>query len=664
MAALTTVRAGDWNNSTGGVTPWTSLTGSGTGGVPGSGDTVTISKAVTISQSNTVGSSPATGGTPAITITTGGSIAQTAGTMTVQGDIRHQKANATWTMSAGTTVTFKPAASAQYVWDFRWGFFNLGGNADGENCSLICNGTSGSHCTITANLGASGSLAPYMNTVSNVNMGLRTATYTDISNFGTASKWGATTGLGNAITSNQAVSITNCTLNASSYNSLCASTWDGNLTFSNNIATSSTANTSNGFSAGTSFDFGNNPTSGQRTLQFNSLDLLMTSQGFRLGTTGLFTDNYLAQGYQMAGGTTNNWSAAGFARNFIASPQGSVTIWSSIGSNYWVDTAQDNPHFISTDTVQSTVSITGTIFEAINGLPTTDGGDCVITSTPGSAQAITIQNCVVLPISGTNYGSGVMHTLFGTSTNVTLSVLHNTFVSGGSGGATGGQAGAAYSETGNCTAGQIAAWKANFVWTPSGITTLSYKLWDSGHQTTGGTQDVVSPTNCDYNGSFNCQFTVQSGNTYTHAGNGYQGNFSATPGTHDLADQNPQFVDATRNLSAWGGTTAGGGTATNAGALAALAANPALIGQATTGLIAWVLAGFQPQNANLKNASYPSDPSTADAAGNAWPVGPGIGAMAFLSSATGGSFYGGGQSAMRPTKRPPLSGPQITLLYG
>lgn len=153
------------------------------------------------------------------------------------------------------------------------------------------------------------------------------------------------------------------------------------------------------------------------------------------------------------------------------------------------------------------------------------------------------------------------------------------------------------------------------------------------------------PTNADYNASWNIKLTAAAGNTYAHATNGYQGNFSADPGVHDLADQNPQFVDSTRNIGTWytvaqGQTTTGTYTGDVAAAVVRLAANPSLIGLAGTGLLYWVRAGFAPQNTNLKAASYPGDTSTVDANGNPWPGGaPGIGAMGVNGSGAAAFLY-------------------------
>jgi len=94
---------------------------------------------------------------------------------------------------------------------------------------------------------------------------------------------------------------------------------------------------------------------------------------------------------------------------------------------------------------------------------------------------------------------------------------------------------------------------------------------------------------------------------------------------------NPTFVDAARNLAKWGGTTAGGGTATYTAALATLVANPSLLTQATTGLVPYVLAGYVPTNAAFLNTTYSGDSLTTDAAGN--PLNGTVGPLGYPSSA-------------------------------
>jgi len=96
----------------------------------------------------------------------------------------------------------------------------------------------------------------------------------------------------------------------------------------------------------------------------------------------------------------------------------------------------------------------------------------------------------------------------------------------------------------------------------------------------------------------------------------------------------PAFVNASANLASWGGTTAGGGTATATAALATIQTNTALVKQASTGLLAYIRSAFKPTNAVLQAASYAGDSSPVDANGGTWPGGaPGIGAMAVYAAA-------------------------------
>jgi hypothetical protein len=250
-----------------------------------------------------------------------------------------------------------------------------------------------------------------------------------------------------------------------------------------------------------------------------------------------------------------------------------------------------------------------------------------------SARTITVQRCIAIPNSGTNISPGSIGAT-GDSGNTTWNVLHNTLYAGS-------QAAIMEGWGGEGTAGQFAAVEANLIWNSTQAAGKSYKWLDSPKPISGGTSNVVSPTNANYNSSWNCytnEPSTYSGNTYTYAGNGYQGNFTAYCGANDMADQNPSFVQSTRNLAAWGGTAAGGGTATVAGAMAAMAANPALINQAVTGLLPWVRAGFRPQASAFEATGWSGDTSTADANGNAWPGStPGFGAMAWQSLATSAS---------------------------
>ncbi len=72
-----------------------------------------------------------------------------------------------------------------------------------------------------------------------------------------------------------------------------------------------------------------------------------------------------------------------------------------------------------------------------------------------------------------------------------------------------------------------------------------------------------------------------------------------------------------------------------------IAANPALITQATTGSLAWVRAGFQPQVSAFRT-TYSGDSSAADANGTAWTGQQSIGALASRLTASPAALLLGG----------------------
>jgi hypothetical protein len=163
------------------------------------------------------------------------------------------------------------------------------------------------------------------------------------------------------------------------------------------------------------------------------------------------------------------------------------------------------------------------------------------------------------------------------------------------------------------------------------------------------TVTVINSTTVDLQSSTFSHASTGDGRlctTYPFAGNGYQLHLSGGfAGAHDVADGNPSFVDASRNVGTWYTSPTGANqTATGtylgdvAAAVAYIAGNPATdpanqIGTRIAACMSWIRAGFRPTTAVLAGASYPGDPLTTDASGNAWSgATPDIGAMAFSSS--------------------------------
>ncbi len=602
MAAFTTKANGNWSAS--GATTWTQA------GVPGDGDTVTISHNIVVDVDTTIGSdagSAIAGGSATVkTVTINASV-----TLTVKGDI--SCASSTWLnviVSAGGTLKMYPSSGVRLKLTTPGGW----------PLQLTCNGSIGSRATVTTDKSRSG-LNSWMDITNRP--GLLTATCADFVNWGDATHAGVMTHLFSA---DGACSITNCTFTNCNYLLTNDTTNHNNYTFSNNIFTSSSAFTFAGVAQCAIFNFAAAPTSETRTGALNSFDLSISCT---YNLEFILTDNYFGSGFLFAGGSS--WAAdTGFARNLssvtLADP--SMSVFGSLKDCYFVNQAVGNPHYLTIDNAVTACTVTGLIFESTG---TGGVGDCIFPATIGSGTpTMSVKNCIVLP-DASDKSSGKLVSYLSTS-KVSVTVEHNTYCS------TSGESGlVGLDETGSSTAGNIPSCRANLLWAPTGSTN-SYAVFEG----TGGTPAVDAVTVAGYNGFWHPNTATCYYNTSTsQAGvTGYSGIKisantaypSATIGTGDISGD-PAFVDQTRDLASWGGTAAGGSLATVAGALATIAANPALIGQATTGLLAWIRAGFRPTNVAFKAVSYPADASTTDAGGNSWPgAGPDIGAMAFATS--------------------------------
>ena len=227
---------------------------------------------------------------------------------------------------------------------------------------------------------------------------------------------------------------------------------------------------------------------------------------------------------------------------------------------------------------------------------------------------------------------GTLMTVFGNSTGASTDIVieHNTSFTGLQGGT--------IDETGAGTAGAVSGYRANLFWN-SGAPVGSQLGYGKYVATFGNgvTSDICSPANADFNWGWNLNQTTTE-TTFTHSGNGYLSNQSSAPVQHDvdvLAGQtcalNPQFVNQGANFAKWGQSVGQSGTYPSAtlwnNTTAYLQTN---LTTRIPQLIAYVRAGNRPTNSAGNNASFPSDPSTTDAAGNVWPDGgPGVGAMAW-----------------------------------
>lgn len=622
MATYTTTATGsNWSDTT----HWTPTPGAGG---PGNGDTVTISHSTTVDVDTTVGSSPSTGGTPAITFGTGGNLTLTIAsgkTLTCKGDIKVQSDGSystvsSVTMAAGSSLVFLPPSGQQYKLDFR------------HSTQLVCNGSSGSRCTVKTDL-SSGGLQSIM-TQANVAPCLRLATYTDFQYFGTTSAVGVQSSpYGSTYTSAIVdISITNCTFTSSTYQFAPSSSgWNKNFTFTNNIFGS----TFSGWWAvgrpncSASFSWPAPSGGTTRTVQYCGFD---RGAMFTTCYDGTIADCVFgSQFFTDASGSPTYWqTAAQFARNFILHD---TTITDNAPIN---GPTQDcymrasggghNPHYCGAGTYSTGFS--GWLFESPDGYK----GDCIF---PRNGD-FSVKYCIVLP-DDAGQGSGCLLSCLGTaSAGVKYTIEHNTWC-----GKSSDSSLAHVGETVPSTAGEIDSCRANIIWQSSG-SGAGYCV-AVGDRPQTPTLDAV--TVAGYNAFDHPNTNNITANGATVSAKGYDsikvtaaGFPSSQVGTGDLdiTATGCQFADPTRRLATWGATQGADGTA--AGAIALLVSNPSLVGQANTGLLAWVRAGWRPKNASLKAASYPGDTSTADAAGNPWPGGaPGIGAMGWTDGLTGGA---------------------------
>lgn len=167
----------------------------------------------------------------------------------------------------------------------------------------------------------------------------------------------------------------------------------------------------------------------------------------------------------------------------------------------------------------------------------------------------------------------------------------------------------------------------------------------------GTVQDKAAPALIDYCGGWNLQATYPANSWYLNQASGDWDSFSATPGVHDVT-ANPQFVAGNRGMATYwtaglGNTTTGSSAGDAQQACNYIAVAPTMRMPA---FLAWCRAGFRPADSAYQAASYPGDPSIADAAGNSWTGGaPGIGAMAVQPTTGETGFLWQAMSAMRPT---------------
>ncbi len=550
MAALTTVRSGDWNNTTAGVTPWTALTGSGVGGVAGAGDTVTINNGhtltVPVGYTAVCGTSPADDtATEAIKCASGGTgILVVNGTLQWRGTV--QQADATWTVNAGGRLLYDASAasvpaSALYSW-------RISDASSQTNAKLVLSGSSGSHVTVDSvgnvQSGGFGNVA-----VGWTGGGRVEATFADISYMGRAI---ASSSDGFWLKANQASSIIldDCVLDH------CGFLWASNMTATGTFRIRRTKIT--------------NPANSSYTMQ------LYAATAVTSGARQIYNSDIAGKIYVEAIGAASN--GIDFKHTIIRSlgTQSPLQCTSGAACSSWdqmiVTTLgeTDNVHQLPSGTLTNTYLYRQASTGAANQHPTQmntvganitiDGWICHYTgpdtnsdilqplgTEASSARTVTVvRNIFLANAAGGSIGSQVNDSSGDNRTNTKFSFDHNTIIGGESGGnvfGIGAEAG------GTWPADTVTSIRSNIKYrATSGVGLIA--------QSTGATITNAVQT-ADYNNAFNVTGTIYDGSPTQ---------FHATPGTHDLA-VDPTFVDSTRSLlsfdQGYGGAAVGTAWATS-----------------------------------------------------------------------------------------------------
>jgi hypothetical protein len=412
--------------------------------------------------------------------------------------------------------------------------------------------------------------------------------------------------------------------------------------------------------------FANAITSGVRLFQHN-----VTPEGQGLlqlgGTQGLLIDNCYIGSFLFALNTQPQWNNLQNCFLYQSTDYGGSDTTETNGpiTNNFLLMSTNALSYVLIASDSGDCTISGNVIQSAE--TSGDWGYSIIaTGEEGSgAHTLTVSFNIVLPAFGGGF-TGCLVTNFNNASlgfNVGLNVLHNTVFYGPSTGIT--PIGTPAFVAGMTADGTPLTMRADEI-----STFKSNLIARTGAAPGGGTIDVAAvqafynknpvndamrASNCDYN-AYTALDTTPSG-WWTGGGSGdnisgsggeintvYNSPMtlaSGAPGSHDvklgqvssLSTAGPRFVDPTRGLLQWDSVMGGPGTLAHA--LQSLKAqydptNPNYIaGYTNAALVAWIKAGWRPQNGLLENASYPGDPSTVDAAGNPWPGGgPGIGAMA------------------------------------
>jgi hypothetical protein len=597
--AFTTQRSGNWSDTNISTTsPWVALGGHGPGGVPGNGDSITVGAfTVTCDLSPCIFGLSST--TTDLTVASGGGLIIGAGksmvargNMTIGDTSSYHPVN--FVMGAGSTFTFDSSLSAS---PSTTAYTLTAGYEYQLYSQFTINGTSSSHATVTSTT-ANGALPGYF--VVGVATPFDDAlslgwSYVDFSNISSSANVMLALSLGGDGAAGYITifnsTFTNCGgINAAVNNADPASIID----IENNNWSSSTA------SIIFTTPYGGSPPTGLRKLINNVFDkqfYLEYPNGYTV-TGNVFLGTGSASGGIQFWDDVDHLMPTIWSNNFLAQSSSDGTGLNGVpgagtfGASYWymlASSGQDS-HFIQGNSYVN--DVTGSVFEAGNTSAANQDGT-IIANTAG---AFNISSSIVTSDGSGLWGSGRILALLGAASGTgTGSASSNTYFSD-PGDRTGVTMGECLS---SCppyeVANMVTAVKYNMVF---GGGTTANSIAPSGDHVADTIPASVINYNNNYAGSTGtCANANGSFSCYGYNGNLFSG--STTPGPNDI-NVNPYMVAPTRKLLAWDAYNGGPGTETHVLAQLALLNTPSFNPvYSVANLIAWVRAGYTPQNRSV-----------------------------------------------------------------
>lgn len=552
MALRTSSQTGNWNDTA----TW------GGAAVPVAGDTVSIgAHTVTVSDTRIVGTSPNNSTTAVIDMTSVSSVLIVSGSLAVRGNLG-MVSGSTLTLGAGGSVLWDASASGGTP---VYKLINAG------FCKLNANGSSGSHCVMSAPVGFTFDLTQNYSTLQ--------LAYCDFTRVAASI---LTTGAG------VGVSVQRCTFTLCGVIELVSFQTNQDFIFNYNKFDSSGAD---------SFKLTWNAvptTANPRECIGNSFDGAFTYSSY--GVTGRW--NYFGGGVDGVG--DHPW--ASLRLNFIYGTRADGQVLDGlIERNYLSSSTNPNPHFVECRANVADVIFSQNIIES-HDADTSDFGDILLPVNDRFTSPFKwlVENNLALRNSFAPTGSGTLITLYatGTGSDVRMACYRNTVnVDNPASGAFARRSAFATSEAGASGVDNIADLLSNLVWgTSPGQGYLGERV-----NNFPAALDVITVANADYNWTHNLSagnnqrfyHDQSSGAPLWTAGDAVAAGVDTHQGTGD-----PQFYDGTRNLAGW--AVERGYGSTYADGLAAVRADPTRVSD----LVAFVFDGFRCGNSATRNAAH------------------------------------------------------------